>query len=75
MPRVSPLRRTRRCHALASAHRSLNFGTLLSLALVLVCSLVCASNSPPQAYASTREMLADPDELGALLMRTDFPLE
>jgi hypothetical protein len=45
------------------------------LSVVLLCPLACASNSPPQAYASTREALADLDEFGALLMRAGLPPE
>lgn len=73
MPRVSSSRRTGIRLASTPAHSPLGLLTLLSV--VLLCPLACASNSPPQAYASTRDALADLDEFGALLMRAGLPPE
>jgi hypothetical protein len=41
---------------------------LLALALLVSGSAACASNSQPQALASTRDALAELDEFGALLL-------
>jgi hypothetical protein len=73
MPRVSPSRRTG--IRLASIPARSPWGILTLLSMVLLCPLACASNTPPQTYASTREALADLDELGALLMRAGLPPE
>jgi len=71
MPRVSTSRRTEFC--LASTLVRFALSLFMPLFLLLVCPLACASNNPPQAYASTREVLADLDEFGALLMRAGLP--
>ncbi len=73
MPRVSSSRRTGIRLASTPAHSPLGLLTLLSV--VLLCPLACASNSPPQAYASTRDALANLDEFGALLIRAGLPPE
>ncbi|HYO68713.1 MAG TPA: hypothetical protein VEU33_21795 [Archangium sp.] len=65
MPRVSSSRWIGIRLASAPTRFPLAFLSLLSV--VLLCPLACASNSPPQAYAATREALADLDEFGALL--------
>ncbi|WNG56548.1 hypothetical protein F0U59_18635 [Archangium gephyra] len=58
-----------------STRNRFSLGRLALLSLVLLCPLACASNSPPQAFASTREALADLDEFGALLLRAGLPPE
>jgi hypothetical protein len=50
-------------------------GVLVALFLVLLCPLACASNTPPPAYASTRDALAYLDEFGALLVKAGLPAE
>ncbi|OJH33391.1 hypothetical protein [Cystobacter ferrugineus] len=50
-------------------------GLFAALFLVLLCPLACASNTPPPAYASTRNALADLDEFGALLVKAGLPAE
>jgi hypothetical protein len=73
MPSVSIARR--RGTRLAATRNRFSLGRPALLALGLLCPLACASNSPPQAFASTREALADLDELGALLLRAGLPPE
>jgi hypothetical protein len=73
MPSVSITRRTGT--RLASTRNCFSPGRPALLSLVLLCPLACASNSPPQAFASTREALADLDEFGALLLRAGLPPE
>ncbi len=73
MPSVSITRRTGT--RLPSTRTRFSPGRPALLSLVLLCPLACASNSPPQAFASTREALADLDEFGALLLRAGLPPE
>jgi len=73
MPSVSITRRTGT--RVPSTRTRFSLGRPALLSLVLLCPLACASNSPPQAYASTRETLADLDEFGALLLRAGLPPE
>jgi hypothetical protein len=44
-------------------------GRLAVLSLLLLCPLACASNTQLQAFAATRDVLADLDEFGALLVK------
>ena len=73
MPSVSITRRTGT--RLVSTRTRFSLGRPALLSLALLCPLACASNSPPQAFASTREALADLDEFGALLLRAGLPPE
>jgi hypothetical protein len=45
------------------------------LALLLLCPLACASNTQPQAFATTRDALAELDEFGALLVKAGLSTE
>lgn len=59
----------------ASAPARLPPGLVLALALLASGPVACASNSPPQAFASTRDALAELDEFGALLLGAGLPVE
>lgn len=50
-------------------------GLLAALSFVLLCPLACASNAPPAAYASTRDVLAELDEFAVLLLKAGLPTE
>lgn len=73
MPSVSLTRRTG--IRLATTRQCFSLGIPMLLSLVLLCPLACASKDPTQAFASTREALADLDEFGALLLRAGLPPE
>ncbi len=47
----------------------------LTLAVMLMCPLACASNTQGQALASMRDTLAELDEFGALLLQAGVPFD
>ena len=73
MPSEAPSPRKR--ILVASAPARLPPGLFLAFVLLASVPVACASNSPPQAFASTRDALAELDEFGVLLLGTGLPVE
>jgi hypothetical protein len=48
---------------------------LAVLSMLLLCPLACATNAKPQAFATTRDALAELDEFGALLVKAGLSTE